>query len=579
MPIYVRRPNFHLGIAGPPAGLPPAAPVLSTAVPTSETVTVTWTTPADNGSAITGYQPRFRVPPSGAWVTDSIAAGVNTKLWFLLPGSYEFQVAAINARGQSSWSNSLYATVSVEGPPPTDDRQWFEDLTPAYVAPTPVGSGVTRTVTTWAEFTAARTAAGPGDVININGTITGNNQSNACIRWDDTHPQGTAAAPITITCGASGIINRNDNTSSNTVGFDLLRTTHVHVVGCDIRNAQFGFRAVGAIGASGSPIKIHHNKIRGCREACLYVGSLSTTRFSTHVSVMYNHTHLSTRTSDFNEGIYIGTGSTSFEWQDRSNNIEIAYNLVEGHRGDGIDMKPGIWNIKVHHNVVRNCGTTFGSGIGFGAGGPMNTLNPLPSFNPAVEIYSNWVYNIGYVAATRPGLYPSQSTGATHNPGSSYGILCNIQGTKIYNNIVWAMDPSNTNNVRGIAMMFYQNHGTTHPIDVFNNTIWVSGSSIHNTINGGAAPTRTFRNNLTADGAQGTTVVAAGAFVGTVPPLNPTSATTDADSGAGIGSAFVLAGGNGNINAATGVVPSVDITGIVRPQGPSSDRGAFEVIP
>ena len=77
----------------------PLAPVVS-AVPSTQSVQLSWTVPKDNGSPITGYQVMYRLP-GGTWQSVPFSGtGTSTTILGLNPSTnYEFGVTAVNARG------------------------------------------------------------------------------------------------------------------------------------------------------------------------------------------------------------------------------------------------------------------------------------------------------------------------------------------------------------------------------------------------------------------------------------------------------------------------------------------------
>lgn len=83
----------------------PAAPALISATAGDSQVTLSWTTPADNGSPITGYT--VAGAPSGACTT---AANTCTVVGLANGTTYSFSVTATNSGGASSASGTLSAT-------------------------------------------------------------------------------------------------------------------------------------------------------------------------------------------------------------------------------------------------------------------------------------------------------------------------------------------------------------------------------------------------------------------------------------------------------------------------------------
>ena len=90
----------------------PSAPTISGE--TADSVTVTWTAPANPGPAIIGYDVQYRVSGAASW-TDAGHSG--TGLTLTLTGltastDYEVQVRASNAEGPGAWSASATATTT-----------------------------------------------------------------------------------------------------------------------------------------------------------------------------------------------------------------------------------------------------------------------------------------------------------------------------------------------------------------------------------------------------------------------------------------------------------------------------------
>lgn len=105
-----RAQGFIVSASVAPATAP-EAPVLSATAGTA-TASLSWTVPADGGSAITGYT-IYRGDTLGA-ETSLVAVGVVTTYddTAALSGStYYYVVTAVNAVGESVWSNEVSVTV------------------------------------------------------------------------------------------------------------------------------------------------------------------------------------------------------------------------------------------------------------------------------------------------------------------------------------------------------------------------------------------------------------------------------------------------------------------------------------
>ena len=99
------------------SGAVPDAPAMPTVTATANTrgsLDVMWDAPADNGSAITGYGLRYRVKDTPNWtvMTDAIATTSMTLAGMPAATTYEVQVNARNANGESAWSASGEGTTA-----------------------------------------------------------------------------------------------------------------------------------------------------------------------------------------------------------------------------------------------------------------------------------------------------------------------------------------------------------------------------------------------------------------------------------------------------------------------------------
>ncbi len=97
-----------------PATVPaaPKAPVLEVG---NSSFTATWTAPDDGGNAISAYYLRYSENGSGIWKNITIASGLGTSMNRVITGLangrvYEAQVRAVNALGESAWSEPSTAT-------------------------------------------------------------------------------------------------------------------------------------------------------------------------------------------------------------------------------------------------------------------------------------------------------------------------------------------------------------------------------------------------------------------------------------------------------------------------------------
>ena len=115
------------GVEKPPSATPPAAPVAPTVTGRStSSVNADWSAPADNGSAITGYDLRYFQgggDPSSDddWVGANHSGTATSATLFCLAAdsAYRVQVRAVNAAGAGAWSASgAGSTLSPNTAPP-----------------------------------------------------------------------------------------------------------------------------------------------------------------------------------------------------------------------------------------------------------------------------------------------------------------------------------------------------------------------------------------------------------------------------------------------------------------------------
>ena len=124
----------------PPAR--PAAPSVSSVAGSTTSLSVMWTAPANTGPAIDTYDLRYRQGTSGSWTNGpQNVSGLSATITGLGAGSYQVQVLATNADGDSPWS-----------PPGSGQTNTAGNTAPTFSSPT-----ATRSV---AENSAAGTNVG-----------------------------------------------------------------------------------------------------------------------------------------------------------------------------------------------------------------------------------------------------------------------------------------------------------------------------------------------------------------------------------------------------------------------------------
>lgn len=122
---------------------PPGAPVLTATAGISQ-VTLSWTVPIANGSAIVDFTLRYRISGVANWtsLTDGISTNTSAVVIGLTNGSqYDFQAAAVNAAGTGAFSTAAVATPR-KTPGPISDLTLVANagtLQVSWVAPTDNG--------------------------------------------------------------------------------------------------------------------------------------------------------------------------------------------------------------------------------------------------------------------------------------------------------------------------------------------------------------------------------------------------------------------------------------------------------
>ena len=108
----------------PPAR--PAAPSVSSVAGSTTSLSVMWTAPANTGPAIDTYDLRYRQGTSGSWTNGpQNVSGLSATITGLGAGSYQVQVLATNADGDSPWS-----------PPGSGQTNTADNTAPTFSSPT-----------------------------------------------------------------------------------------------------------------------------------------------------------------------------------------------------------------------------------------------------------------------------------------------------------------------------------------------------------------------------------------------------------------------------------------------------------
>ncbi|MEM9132555.1 MAG: right-handed parallel beta-helix repeat-containing protein [Actinomycetota bacterium] len=316
--------------------------------------------------------------------------------------------------------------------------------------------GTVRDVASAAEWSTAIAAAQPGDVIRLVANI------NQPLQYRSVNYQperasggdGTAEAPIIITA-ADGVWIDPNNTSSNKGGLDVLYARHVHVIGVNVRNSQFGIRVLASEGSEGAPLVVANNTVTGSGHSGIHIGADFTNRTpSRHVLVQDNTISELGRTApEFGEGIYLGHGGT--EWIDNTSNVQVVGNNISFTGAEGVDIKPGVRNILVEGNHIHDLSPISGGAIS--ATYVSVTNNPNPEIDANIVIKDNRIWNLNLDG--RAG-------------SNDWAIWVGHGGVRVEGNVIWGLRNIESR-ARAVRVRAPYAFGP-HAVEIVDNTFWTA---------------------------------------------------------------------------------------------------------
>jgi hypothetical protein len=384
----------------------------------------------------------------------------------------------------------------------------------------PVGDGVTRLVSNLTEWDQAVAAAQPGDVLRLTATINarlvyrGDNDGGTASGAD-----GTAGAPIVITADP-GVWIDPGNTASGNGALDILYVNHVHAVGVNVRNSQFGIRCMQCHGSDGAPIRLASNTITQLGHAGIhFAGHWSTHAPSSHGLIESNViTNTGLSHPAYGEGVYVGHGGT--EWIDVTSDVTVRGNDISYTGAEGIDIKPGTRNILVEGNFVHDLAPHDGGAIS--AHYVSVSPNPHISQLDPVTVSGNWIWNVNLAGVSG---------------SNDWAIWVGHGGVDIIGNVIWGLrdDYSKT---RAVRVRATQPFGP-HPIRIEDNVMWTARGWVAEGMPSGVSNVSA-SGNFGVDASSAEIPVGSGDFIGPVPALG---ASGTADSGGGPGSGLLLSSG------------------------------------
>ncbi|NDD55718.1 BspA family leucine-rich repeat surface protein, partial [bacterium] len=221
----------------------PDAPTGLTGTPRSSQVVLAWTAPDNGGSAITDYVVQYQLASGGSWTTFADGTSTNTSATVtgLTNGTaYLFQVAAVNAVGQGSFSQQSSSVT----PQTTFVSTWKTDNTSSgsstssqvklplestgtYNFSVDWGDGTSNTITTWNDANTTHTYASAGTyTVTIYGTITGFRFNNGGDKLKITNI--SSFGPLRLGNNGSYFYGASNLTITATDALDLTGTTNLY---------------------------------------------------------------------------------------------------------------------------------------------------------------------------------------------------------------------------------------------------------------------------------------------------------------------------------------------------------------
>ncbi len=183
-------PDFTTGSGGVVAVLnlstvtptAPAAPTVAGVSGSTTSLTVSWSAPADNGSAITTYDVQYRPGTSGDFTNgpQDVTVTSATITGLAANSPYQVQVRATNAEGDSDWSgsgsgttNAVQTATAPAAPTVAAVSGSSTSLAVSWSAPADNGSAITSYDLQYREGTTGNFADGPQNVNVTSATIAG----------------------------------------------------------------------------------------------------------------------------------------------------------------------------------------------------------------------------------------------------------------------------------------------------------------------------------------------------------------------------------------------------------------------
>ena len=299
---------------------------------------------------------------------------------------------------------------------------------------------------------------------------------------------GTSAKPVVFrrSPGASGQVLFTVGTVGHGTAVSIARSSHVHLYDVTIEKARIGVAV-----KSSAYCRVDGVRITGMGYGGIYVGRLHSMgkkrRFlgpaAHHVDVIGNTIEDTGKVvARYGEGVYVGAGAVE---GDDTHDIYVADNELRQIRAEGIELKPGTYNLVVRNNRIVDSSHIFHGAI---------TVSAQRMFardaNFLVE--GNVIGNYRSTADTVAGI----------TIGGGNGI--------VRNNVIWGIEGG-----RGIRTTTTFANPKANRVLIEANTIWCPGGAPSTSLHDGHERTGMrdhpgqieLRNNATDDGSAGSRVL------------------------------------------------------------------------
>ncbi|MCY3599864.1 MAG: cadherin domain-containing protein, partial [Gemmatimonadetes bacterium] len=194
----------------------PGKPDAPTVTGGTERVAVSWSAPANEGPAITGYEIRYRAKVDSAWTVPKALGAVLSRMIAGLEGgtTYQVQVRAVSSEGAGQWSDPGEGTTETPNRAPSFDAEAYEREVPENsAAGTAVGEPMTATDDDGDDMTYSLVSGEDGVPFEIDGTTgritvaegaaldyeSGNTVYTVSVRASDGTLADTAGVTIRVT--------------------------------------------------------------------------------------------------------------------------------------------------------------------------------------------------------------------------------------------------------------------------------------------------------------------------------------------------------------------------------------------